>query len=178
MSKNLLILGAGQYGMVVRETAEAMGCFDKISFLDDVKKRGVIGGLNEFARFSEEYSYAFVAIGNAELRLDLYKKLEETGYIIPVIVNSTAYVSPSAKLGKGTIVEAGAVINYGAVVSIGCIISANAVINHNSFVGECCHIDCNATVSGDARVPQKTKVPSNTVYKADCGKSNSIEGGV
>lgn len=178
MNKNLLILGAGQYGMVVRENAEAMGCFDKISFLDDVKKRGVIGGLNDFASFVDKYAYAFVAIGNAELRLELYKKLEDTGYTVPVIVNSTAYVSPSAKLGKGTIVEAGAVINYGAVVSIGCIVSANAVINHNAFVGECCHVDCNATVSGEARVPQKTKVPSNTVFKSDCGKTNSFKGDV
>ncbi len=31
----LLILGAGQYGFVAREVAEAMGCFTSIDFLDD-----------------------------------------------------------------------------------------------------------------------------------------------
>ncbi len=34
-SKNLLILGAGQYGQIAKEIAESMGCFEKISFLDD-----------------------------------------------------------------------------------------------------------------------------------------------
>ena len=35
MDKNLLIIGMGQYGMIAKETAEAMNCFDKIDFLDD-----------------------------------------------------------------------------------------------------------------------------------------------
>ena len=34
-NNNLLILGAGIYGAMVYEIAEAMGCFEKIDFLDD-----------------------------------------------------------------------------------------------------------------------------------------------
>ena len=32
---NLLILGAGGHGRVVKETAVAMGNFDRVDFLDD-----------------------------------------------------------------------------------------------------------------------------------------------
>lgn len=32
---NLLILGAGEFGHVVKEIAEDIGIFDKIDFLDD-----------------------------------------------------------------------------------------------------------------------------------------------
>lgn len=35
MNKSLLILGAGQYGQVAKEIAESVGCFKRISFLDD-----------------------------------------------------------------------------------------------------------------------------------------------
>ncbi len=35
MNNNLLIIGAGCFGLAAKETAEAMGCFEKISFLDD-----------------------------------------------------------------------------------------------------------------------------------------------
>lgn len=35
MNKNLLILGAGQYGQVAKEIAEDMEYLEKISFLDD-----------------------------------------------------------------------------------------------------------------------------------------------
>ena len=53
--KNLLILGAGQYGRVVKETAEAMGCFGKISFLDDNSPLA-LGKLDEYSRFAGKYA--------------------------------------------------------------------------------------------------------------------------
>lgn len=163
MNNNLLILGAGQYGQVAKETAEAMGKFNKIAFLDD-EAECAIGKLADYEKFAGKYSYAFVAIGNAELRSELLQKLEDVSYMLAVIVHPKAIVSPSAQIGKGSIVEAGAVINTNSVVAIGCFISANAVINHNSFVGDCCHIDCNATVPSGVVVYAKTKVRSNVCY--------------
>ena len=77
MNKNLLILGAGQYGTVVKEIAISMGCFEKIGFLDDSFNADssenkycekAIGRLEEYENYSIEYSYAIVAIGNAEIR--------------------------------------------------------------------------------------------------------------
>ena len=35
MNKNLLIIGAGDYGQIAYEIAEAMERFEKIDFLDD-----------------------------------------------------------------------------------------------------------------------------------------------
>ena len=40
-NKNLLILGAGQYGQVAKEVAETMGIFDDVAFLDDVQIRRI-----------------------------------------------------------------------------------------------------------------------------------------
>jgi len=45
MGKNLLILGAGGHGRVVKETAEAMGLFNSIDFLDDNPESKVALGL-------------------------------------------------------------------------------------------------------------------------------------
>lgn len=59
MEKNLLILGAGGHGHVVRETAEAMNVFDKIDFLDDISENS-IGKLNDISELSKEYRYTFV----------------------------------------------------------------------------------------------------------------------
>lgn len=38
MNKNLLIVGAGTYGVVASEIATDMGCFEKIAFVDDERK--------------------------------------------------------------------------------------------------------------------------------------------
>ncbi|MBQ8620488.1 MAG: hypothetical protein IJ418_23680 [Clostridia bacterium] len=40
----IAIIGAGQYGFVVKETAQAMGCFDRIDFLDDTSPSAIDKG--------------------------------------------------------------------------------------------------------------------------------------
>lgn len=39
MSKNLLIVDVGMYGVVVSKITADMGCFEKISFVNDEKKQ-------------------------------------------------------------------------------------------------------------------------------------------
>lgn len=159
----LIILGAGQYGTLAREIAVSLNQFEKIDFLDD-KNSLAIGDLNDYEKFSKEYEAAFVAIGNAGIRLDLINRLKSVGFKLPNLISEGSYISPSAILRDGIIVEPMAVIHTNTIINSGCIISAGAVINHNCILEECCHIDCNATVTGSALVPAKTKVLSNTVF--------------
>jgi UDP-3-O-[3-hydroxymyristoyl] glucosamine N-acyltransferase len=150
--------------MVAREIAEAMGCFIKIAFLDDNSKHA-IGALADYKRYFPEYSDAFVAIGNPELRIKWIRKLEEASYSVAVLVHPQAYVSPSAQVQKGCIIEPNAAVHTGASLADGVIVSAGAVINHNSFTGDVCHIDCGAVVAARAVVPSGTKVESLCVYQ-------------
>lgn len=160
---NLLILGAGQYGVVARDIAESLNQFEKIDFLDD-KNSFAIGGLNDYEKFTKKYSAAFVAIGNPEIRSKLIKSLRNVGYELPNLISKSCYISASAVLKDGIIVEPMAAVHTNTIINSGCIISAGAVINHNCILEECCHIDCNATVTKSAIVPKKTKVCSNTVF--------------
>lgn len=155
--KKLLIVGAGQYGMVTKEIAESMSCFEKVDFLDDNKPIAV-GKISQYDEFVGEYKYAIVAIGNSGLRLELTEKLKNAGYTIATIISSLAYVSKSAVINEGCIIEAMTVVNTESVIGKCCFISAGAVVNHNSVVGEGCHIDCHATVRSNATVRECTKV--------------------
>jgi NDP-sugar pyrophosphorylase family protein len=132
VEKNLLILGAGGHGRVVKETAEAMSVFNKIDFLDDNSEMA-IGKLNDVSELSKEYRYAFVAIGSNELRMEWIKRVEELGYILPVIIHPKAIVSPSASVYPGTIVNMGALIQTNVVIEKGCIVGAGSIIDHDSF---------------------------------------------
>lgn len=161
--KKLLILGAGQYGQVVRETAEAMGCFDKIAFLDD-NNPNAVGKLADYLPLRQEYACAFVAMGNPELREMWLDRLETAGYELSVLVHPKAYISPTASLGKGTIAEPMVVVNTEAVVETGGLLCAGCIVNHNGLVKSCCQIDCNAVVAAGATVPEKTKVAAGTLY--------------
>ena len=155
--KKLLIIGAGQYGMVTKETAESMNCFEQIDFLDD-KNPISIGKISQYKEFVDEYKYAIVAIGDSPFRLELTQKLQNAGYSIATVISPLAYVSKSAVISAGSIIEAMAVVNSKATVNECCFISAGAVVNHNSIVGKSCHIDCHATVRSNAVIRDCTKV--------------------
>ena len=185
MNKNLLILGAGQYGTVVKEIAKTMGCFDKIDFLDDTFGIGetegnyheqAIGKLTDYESFITDYSYAIVAIGNPEIREMWTEKLIEACYKIPIIVSPKAFVGSTAQLRYGVVIEPMAVVHENVAIGIGTYISAGAVVNHNSFVADYCHIDNNAVVMRGALVPSMTyieplevvrKVPSKFTINKD-----------
>ena len=164
MDHNLLILGAGQYSFVVRETARAMGCFEKIDCLDD-NHPNAIGTLSDYLKFAESYDTAFVAIGNPDLRLAWLEKLERAGYILPVLVHPKAYVSPSARVMGGSIVEPMAVVQSNAVVEKGCLICAGSIVNHNALVESGSQIDGGGIVMSNGAVPPGTKVSSGMVVQ-------------
>lgn len=180
MNKNLLIVGAGIYGVVANEIAESMNCFDKIDFVDDNRKETpngttVIGTCADIENLAVKYNNVIVAIGNPEVRLSLLRKIEEeTPCRIVTLVSPHAYVSSSAQIMKGSIIESMAVIHTGSVIAVGCIISAGAVVNHASMCCDGVHVDCNATVAGNTLVPAGTKIKSGEVYDRKTVDANDL----
>ena len=162
--RNLLILGAGQYGYVVKETAQIMGCFDRIGFLDDNSPLA-IGKMADAEKLRIDYSAAFVALGNPALRRRWIEQLQDFGYELPIIRHPQSTVMPSAVIGKGCIVEAQAVINSNAHIGIACLICAGAVVNHNAIVEDYCQIDCHATIPARSHVPEGSKISCGEVFK-------------
>ena len=171
MNKNLLIVGAGIYSIIAKEIAIDMGCFEKIGFIDDERTAtpdgtAVVGTTRDLEELAIAYSNIIVAIGNPEERLSLLKRIkQETPYRIVSLVSPKAYISPSAQIMGGCIVEPMAVVHAGSVLSVGCIISAGAVVNHASMCCEGVHVDCNATVAGNTIVPAGTKIGHGEVYE-------------
>lgn len=164
--KNLLIIGAGQYGMVAKEIAESMGCFDQIDFVDDVNEIAICK-ISEIESLVHEYDSAVVAIGNSELRLNLIDGLCKIGYDVPCLIHERAYVSPSAKIGMGCFIEPMAVVNTGVEIETGCIISAGAILNHNSIIHEGCHINCGTAVKARAVIQACTRTGYNEVCEGE-----------
>ena len=171
MNRTRLIVGAGVYGLVAKEIAEDMGCFEKIDFVDDgstATPNGipVIGTTKDLGKLAHRYGNVIVAIGNPAFRLRLLSKLEEEALLqIVSLVSPRAYVSPSARLGKGCMIEPMTVVHTGCVLSKGCLVSAGAVINHCSLLCDGVHVDCNATVAGYTTVPSEYKVCSGEVFQ-------------
>ena len=160
----LLIVGAGGHGQVVKEVAEAIGTYEKIDFVDDNSTLAV-GKMKDLQELHGEYDAAFVGIGNNHLRRELLEKLQSYGYSIPVLIHPTAYVSRSAKIGKGTVVEPKAIVNASSKVADGCIISVGAIVDHDVILEECVHVNAGAICKAGSIVTVEIKLEAGQVVK-------------
>lgn len=169
---DLLIVGAGGHGRVVAETAELVGKWDDIVFLDDgigadmVLNHKVIGKLDEYERFADKYEYAIVCIGDNEKRLELIEKLLKAGYKVPVIIHPKASVSKYSSIQEGSVILAGAVINTNVSVGTGCIININSCIDHDSTVLDGVHVCSGAVVRSMCRIGRYAYIGAGACVKS------------
>lgn len=68
------------------------------------------------------------------------------------IIDKTAMVSSSSRIGVGTVVFPGAIIGRDVYVGKGCVINSGAIIEHGSKVGDYCHVAPGATICGQVSV--------------------------
>src|SRR4051812_21753146 len=104
---SLVILGAGGHGRVVLDAAVAAG-IEVAGFLADPVTKPVNGVpvLGPMAILDELLSdHRFIiAIGDQQLRRDFSLRV---GDRLQTVIHPTAWISPSAKIGKGTVVIGG-----------------------------------------------------------------------
>ena len=164
--KKLLILGAGGYGKTVADLASQLGCYDKIAFLDDGRSgEGILGRCSEFVSFADGNTEMYPAFGNSTIRMHWLKSLRDAGVTVPALVHPRAYVSPTARLGFGTVVLPMSVVNTGVTVEDGCIINIGALIDHDSVIGEGTHLAPGAIVKAENRIPAMVKIESGMVIE-------------
>lgn len=144
---NLLILGAGGQGKVVREVAQSIGAFNRIDFLDDDPANPLaIGKIDDCAHLMAEYPIAIPSVGDGERRMAWIRRLIQLGYVLPTLISPSASVSPSARIGYGTLIEPKVSVGANAMIGDGCIISAGAIIDRDALVESGRHVNCGETV--------------------------------
>ena len=161
---NLLILGAGSHGQNIKELAESLRVFSKISFLDD-KATGddIIGKCREAVKFRDEYICAFVAIGDNKKRRKWTTFLKEKNFLIPNIIAHSANISPKAVIGEGVAIMPQSTVNESEIGDF-CILASNSLINNGAKVGSFSHIDCGGIVLKKKKVPENTWVKSGEIF--------------
>ena len=165
---NLLILGAGSQGPVVKEIAEALDVFHKIAYLDDdPDNKLAMDACANYEQYVNLYPIAIPSFGDSFLREKWVDKLEKAGYILPTLIHPSATVSPSAEIGMAVVIEARSIISAGASVGEGVIASSGSVIEAMAKVGEFAHIGAAAMVSKNAVVPPYKRISSGAVVRAD-----------
>lgn len=151
---SILILGHGDHGMTAADLCESLRIFEKIDFLDDFKNGdNIVGKCADYRAFLSDYPLAYPGFGDNKLRMSWFSKLQEAGFIVPTLVHPTALISPSAKIGEGSIVEARATVNSGAIIGKGCIISTNTTVDVAAEMGDFVYTDPGIIISRHSVTP-------------------------
>lgn len=161
MGRKLLIVASKRYGDYVKEIAESMGCFEKISFVDN-DREGAIGKLEDVESFYPEYNCAIAACDDGTERHEWNKKLEAL-YNIPVLFHMDSTISPSANLMPGCIVEPRAVVGCGSTIGQATIIGANVVVEPYCFIGDSCTLKSGTIVKSTSMVAMNTSTEQGSV---------------
>lgn len=152
------LYGASGHAKVIIEIVHSIG--EKIQTVFDVNQelRKVLG--YEVVHSEEKVAHnegtTIIAIGNNRTR----KRITENfpGEFHQPLAHASAVVSPSAKIGKGTVIMANATINSDALIGNHCIINTGAVVEHEVRLEDFVHISPNASIAGNVQVGEGSHI--------------------
>ena len=173
----LLIIGAGGHGKVVADTAEASGYSD-IAFLDQLwpehTKNGRWKVVGKPALLDVKM---FCAVGYNDIRARIFEEYHLNSS--PVLIHPSAIISPTVKMGPGTLVVAGSVVNADTSIGRGAILNTACSVDHDCRIGDFVHISPGAHLGGDVRVGDGTWIGIGAVVREDVriGKNVMVAAG-
>ena len=173
--RSLLILGAGGFGQMIKETALVLG-YEKVVFLDDAAKgEDVIGMCCDYVLRHSDYPAAVAAFGNNKTRLFWTDKLLEEGYEVPAMVHPSAIVSPSATLEPGCFIMQRVVVNTHTRIERAALINSGAVVDHDSIVCAGAHVGLGSVVKANCTIESGRKVEAGEVILSTRRKIEGVD---
>ena len=159
------IYGASGHGKVVFDILRSQGVNVGAFFDDRDCVPAMFCGV-PVLRFDDQKAIKgqiIVAIGDAELREKIVKKIEFAGTMEFIsAIHTSAVVSPSVEIAEGTVLMAGTVVNAGTHIGKHVIVNTNASVDHDCVIGDFVHIAPGATICGNVVIDKKTWVGAGT----------------
>jgi sugar O-acyltransferase (sialic acid O-acetyltransferase NeuD family) len=146
----IVVIGAGGHAKVVISTLTARGLVIGAVFDDDATKWGMDAQGARVGRIERERGgRGIIGIGDNTRRREMASVLN---FEWQTVVHPSAYVHPSAKLGRGTVVFAGAVVQPDAVIGDHVIVNTGATVDHDCIVGDYAHLAPGVHLAGAVHV--------------------------
>ncbi len=180
MTKPVIIIGVGGYSAnlvdMMRDANVAAGkeLWRPAGFLDDNPKRHnteyyglpILGALDEASRFSD--AYFINAIGStksAALKSELIERVGAPLDRFVTLVHSSAYVSPSAKIGPGSAITQNCVVLANVTIGKHVKMLPMATISYGCDIGDYTTIAGGAVLASDVKVGSSAYVGANSAIR-------------
>ena len=159
----IIVYGGGGHGKALIDLLHVLSVYHIVGVLDDGLKQEklilgvpVLGGGEQLARLHQrgvrQAVNAVGGIGNVAVRVMIFQRLAEAGFVCPPVVHPTAFVESSAALAPGVQVMSHAYVGSGANLGFGVIVNTGAIVSHDCQVGDYANISPGAILAGDVYI--------------------------
>jgi len=171
--KNLLIVGAGNFGKIVYDYALLCQDYQEIwsvkGFLDndinalenDPNYPSVLSSVESYQIQSEDvFVCAFAGVQDRKLYTDLIKN--KNGRFVSVI-HPTANINRNANLGEGIFLGAFTTVSVNCNIADHVIIQDHCNIGHDSIVGACSHLYVGCRIGGKNTIGEEAALFTGSI---------------
>lgn len=153
----LYIIGNGGHAKVISEAAGLLGFEVRYIVQNPVNDREISEDLifdaSSFLAADDAYLICGVgSVGPTSKRQNALNRYVRYAHKFVSIVHPSAYISPSAQLGKGVFVAMGALIGTCAKVAEHAIVNSGSIIDHDSSLLTGTHLAPGSVLSGGVSV--------------------------
>ena len=164
--KKLILIGAGGHAKSVSDSIDKSK-YEVSGFIDSNKiglHMGfpILGSKIEDIPDYKDYCY-FVSIGDVVYREMWFNRLKELGLDLINIIDSSALISNSAKIGIGNFVGKMTIINADAKIGDNNVINTKALVEHECKVGNHNHLSTNSVINGNVIIEDRVFLGSSSV---------------
>lgn len=170
-NKKLVILGASGHAKSIIDSIEQnaeyiiAGVVNVENTSQKFESYNILGDDSRLqSLFDSGIKHAIIAIGymgKSTIREELYKRLKEIGYSLPVIIDKSAIISEDVVIGEGSFVGKGAIINRDVSIGKMSIINSGSIVEHEDIIGEFTHIAVGAVLCGGVKIGNRVLIGAN-----------------
>lgn len=172
MLEQLIIFPFGGNGREAALTIEAINAvaprFKIIGYIDDnhaaLKSDDypILGGFEAWAGYAAKAKLLAVpgSPRSFHRRRELIGRFGLEGRHMVSIVDPSARVAASAKIGADTLVMANCFVSTGAVVGNHCVVLPNSVVSHDAKLGDYALVGSNVSISGGVEIGESAYIGS------------------
>lgn len=159
-NKRVSLYGASGHAKVVMDILEASGITVCGVYDDNIDNK-------HFRDLDVKHAYdgaspMIVTIGDCNIRRRIVKRLNCQ---FLSAIHPSSIISPSVKIGAGTVVMQGVVIQADAIIGNHCIINTQSSVGHDCRISDFVHIASGATVCGGTEIGEGTWLGAGSVVK-------------
>lgn len=175
--EKIVIIGSGQHCNVVLYNLRAQGKYEVACILDSastlLKKQvddivvehydnGDVQRLEEI-RNKYQTNKFFIGFGAMKYRRSVFDFFCQHGWEPVNIIHPDAVVSPTARLGKGILIEAGCLITPSPVIGDNVVVNTGSQVNHDNVVEDHVYIASGVVLSGGVTIKTNTLLDDGVI---------------